>query len=331
MYTIRRLETVTSELYNEGIIRGYCHLYSGQEACAVGMRAVMRPADFAVTTYRCHGWAYMMGVPLFEILAEMAGRQSGCARGKGGSMHMYAKNFYGGFAVLGAQVPVGVGIGLANKYKENGGVSVALYGDGAANQGQVYEAYNMAKLWNIPCIFVCENNGFGLGTTAKRASANTNFYERAGYIPGIGIDGMDVVAVREAARFAIEYCASGNGPLVLETTTTRFAGHGVGDPGTGYRSIEEIQEVHRTCDPIKIFREKILNAELTTAEELKTLEAEVRADVAEAAKKAMADKEPGVEELTMDLYAKADYCDKIRNVVPFAELQHRTLGKAINM
>lgn len=159
MFTIRRLETAASSLYKDKIVRGFCHLYSGQEACAVGMKAALRPDDSVITAYRCHGWTYLHGVPLIKVLAELTGRESGCSRGKGGSMHMYGKNFYGGNGIVGAQVPLGVGIALAAQYQNKKAVCVALYGDGAANQGQVFEVYNMAKLWNIPCIFVCENNG----------------------------------------------------------------------------------------------------------------------------------------------------------------------------
>lgn len=221
MFTIRRLETAASSLYKDKIVRGFCHLYSGQEACAVGMKAAMRPDDSVITAYRCHGWTWLLGVPLQQVLSELTGRQSGCSRGKGGSMHMYGKNFYGGNGIVGAQIPLGVGIALAAKYQDKKAVCVALYGDGAANQGQVFEVYNMAKLWNVPCIFVCENNGYGMGTSAERASASVDYYKRGDYVPGIWVDGMDVLAVREATRFAIEHCDSGKGPIVLETATYR--------------------------------------------------------------------------------------------------------------
>lgn len=219
---IRRLETAAGSLYKEKIIRGFCHLYSGQEACAVGMAAALRPNDDVITAYRCHGWTYLMGGSLNGILCELTGRSSGVARGKGGSMHMYVQNFFGGNGIVGAQVPLGVGIAFAQKYKGDHGVCIALYGDGAANQGQIFEVYNMAKLWKVPCIFVCENNGYGMGTSAERASANTNYYTRGDSVPGIWVDGMDVLAVREATRFAIEYATSEKGgPILLETATYR--------------------------------------------------------------------------------------------------------------
>lgn len=222
MFTVRRLETAASSLYKDKIVRGFCHLYSGQEACAVGMKAAMRADDSVITAYRCHGWTYLLGVPILQVLSELTGRQTGCSRGKGGSMHMYGKNFYGGNGIVGAQVPLGVGIALAAKYLNKKAVCISLYGDGAANQGQVFEVYNMAKLWNIPCIFVCENNGYGMGTSAERASANVDYYKRGDYVPGIWVDGMDVLAVREATRFAIDHCDSGKGPILLETATYRY-------------------------------------------------------------------------------------------------------------
>lgn len=331
MYAIRRMETAAGNLYKEKIIRGFCHLYSGQEACAVGMRAAMRPEDSCITAYRCHGWTYLMGVPIQGVLAELTGRQSGCARGKGGSMHMYSKNFYGGNGIVGAQAPLGVGIAFAAKYKDTKGVCIAAYGDGAANQGQLFEVYNMAKLWNTPCIFVCENNGYGMGTSAERASANVNYYTRGDVIPGIWVDGMDVLAVREATRFAIEHCNSGKGPILLESATYRYSGHSMSDPGTSYRSRDEIAEVRQTRDPITSFRERILTNELATTEELKALEAKVRTEVEAATKVAKADKEISVEELCTDIYAKPDNIAAVRNVLPATELPHKRLGQAVNM
>ncbi|KAJ9593620.1 hypothetical protein L9F63_014798, partial [Diploptera punctata] len=271
MHMIRRLETAAGNLYKEKIIRGFCHLYSGQEACAVGMKQAMRPHDSIISAYRVHGWTYLMGVEPLGVLAELTGRQSGCARGKGGSMHMYTKNFYGGNGIVGAQVPLGAGVAFAAKYSGTDGVCLALYGDGAANQGQIFEVYNIAKLWDIPCIFVCENNGYGMGTSAERASASTQYYTRGDYVPGIWVDGMDVLAVREATQFAINHCTSGKGPMVMEMVTYRYSGHSMSDPGTSYRTREEVQEVRQTRDPITSFRERILTAELATSDELKKI------------------------------------------------------------
>ncbi|RZF44078.1 hypothetical protein LSTR_LSTR013411 [Laodelphax striatellus] len=197
---IRRLETSAGNLYKEKVVRGFCHLSSGQEAIAVGIRCMMREQDSIISGYRSHGWAYLMGVSPANVLCELTGRRSGCSRGKGGSMHMYASNFYGGNGIVGAQVPLGTGIAFAAKYLGKQGVCFSLYGDGASNQGQVYEAFNMAKLWDIPCIYVCENNGYGMGTSAERSSASTNYYTRGDYIPGIWVDSMDVSAVKESAR-----------------------------------------------------------------------------------------------------------------------------------
>lgn len=331
MFTIRRLENAAGSLYKEKIVRGFCHLYSGQEACAVGMRASLRDQDSVITAYRCHGWTYLMGVPVLGVLAELTGRQGGCSRGKGGSMHMYGKNFYGGNGIVGAQVPLGVGISFANKYNKNGGVCVTLYGDGAANQGQIFEVYNMAKLWKTPTIFVCENNGYGMGTSAERAAANVNYYTRGDFVPGIKVDGMDVLAVREATRFAVEFATSEQGPILLETETYRYSGHSMSDPGTSYRSRDEIQEVRQTRDPITSFREKITTTGLVTVEELKTLEAAIRADIDEATKKSKVDREISLEELTADIYSKPDNCEAIRNVLPQSELPHKRLGQAVNL
>ncbi|XP_060519483.1 probable pyruvate dehydrogenase E1 component subunit alpha, mitochondrial isoform X3 [Cylas formicarius] len=327
---IRRMETSAGNLYKEKIIRGFCHLYSGQEAVAVGIHAALRPHDSVITGYRAHGWTYIMGVPPLGVLAELTGRQSGCAKGKGGSMHMYTKNFYGGNGIVGAQVPLGAGIALAAKYKGTDGVCVALYGDGAANQGQVFETYNMAKLWDIPCIFVCENNGYGMGTRADRAAASTAFYTRGDFVPGLWIDGMDVLAVREGAHFAVNHCASGKGPIVLEVATYRYSGHSMSDPGTSYRTREEVQEVRQTRDPITSFKEKILSANLVDADEIKKIELEIRHEVDEATKKAKADKEIGADELSADIYAE-ELVKTVKGVSIFSPLQHKRLGPAVNI
>ncbi|KAF5279392.1 hypothetical protein FQA39_LY05502 [Lamprigera yunnana] len=330
MHTIRRMETTAGNLYKEKIIRGFCHLYSGQEAVAVGIKAALRPHDAVITAYRAHGWTHLMGVDFLGVLAELTGRQSGCARGKGGSMHMYCDNFYGGNGIVGAQIPLGVGVSFALKYNGTDGVCASLYGDGAANQGQVFEAYNIAKIWNLPCIFVCENNGYGMGTSAERASANTNYYTRGDYIPGIWVDGMDVLAVREAARFAVNHCVTGKGPIVLETATYRYSGHSMSDPGTSYRTRDEIQEVRQTRDPITSFKEKITSTDLVSLEELKKIEVGIRSAVDEATKKAKIDSEIGIEQLTADIYSD-NREPTIRNISPFYPLEHVTTRSPVNL
>ncbi|CAG9571818.1 unnamed protein product [Danaus chrysippus] len=318
---IRRIETASGNLYKEKSVRGFCHLYSGQEAVAVGMHSVMRDIDSLITAYRCHGWTYLMGVSVLGVLSELTGRRTGCSRGKGGSMHLYAKNFYGGNGIVGAQVPLGAGIAFAHKYRNDGGVCFALYGDGAANQGQIFEAYNMAKLWNLPCIFVCENNGYGMGTSVERSSASTDYYSRGDYIPGLWVDGMDVVTTREATRFAIDYCTSGKGPLVIEMETYRYSGHSMSDPGTSYRTRDEVQAVRQTRDPITSFKEKILSNGLATADQLKEIDTKIRKEVDEAVKMAKSEPEVGPEELAGDIYYK-NLEPFIRGVQPNSPLQH---------
>jgi len=217
-------------------------------------------------------------------------------------MHLYTKNFYGGNGIVGAQVPVGVGVALAYKYKGEDGVCLALYGDGAANQGQIFEVMNMAKLWSLPCIFICENNGYGMGTSMERSSASTEYYTRGDYVPGIWVDAMDVVGVLEATRFATHYCRSGQGPLVLEMATYRYHGHSMSDPGTSYRTREEIQAVRKSRDPITGFKDKIVSANLATDDELKEIDKIVRKEVEDAATAAVKDDDPPIDTLYSDIY-----------------------------
>jgi len=303
MQVIRRMETAASTLYKSKVIRGFCHLYSGQEACCIGMQAAINMDDSIITAYRCHGWTYIRGVSVKEILCELAGRKTGCSKGKGGSMHMYGHEYYGGNGIVGAQVPVGAGIALAHQYRGNGQICVTLYGDGAANQGQVFETYNMAKLWNLPCIFVCENNGYGMGTSVERAAATTEYHTRGDYIPGIKVDGMDILTVREATKFAADYTRSEKGPILMELATYRYYGHSMSDPGTSYRSRDEVQSVRKTRDPILGLREKLLDSGLADTEDIKRIEQEAKQEIEEAVKAAEADPDPTLDDLYLDLYA----------------------------
>lgn len=330
MMTIRRMEAAANNMYKEKTIRGFCHLYSGQEACAVGMEAALRKTDAVITAYRAHGWTYVRGVSVKSVLAELTGREAGCARGKGGSMHMYSSNFFGGNGIVGAQVPLGAGIAFGLKYLDRDDICLALYGDGAANQGQVFEAYNIAKLWNLPVIFICENNGYGMGTSADRAAASTDYYTRGDYIPGIWVDGMDVLAVREATSFGADLCRSGKGPLVMEVATYRYHGHSMSDPGTSYRTREEIQEVRQTRDPITSFREKIITANIVSSDELKKIEQDVRKEVEEATEVAKTAKEIPLEEMFADIYVDP-LNTKIRGITPFTEHRHKRISTPLNL
>jgi pyruvate dehydrogenase E1 component alpha subunit len=303
MSVIRRMETVAGELYRKKHIRGFCHLYSGQEAVAVGLNSTLRDMDTIITAYRCHGWAYMQGYSVEQILAELFGRATGCSQGLGGSMHMYGERFFGGNGIVGAQVPVGAGVAFAHKFKEDGGVCFAFYGDGAANQGQVFEAYNMAKLWKLPIVFVCENNKFGMGTSSQRSSASVDYYTRGDYVPGIWVDGMDVVAVKNATQFAIEF-ANEEGPLVMEAETYRYHGHSMSDPDTTYRTRDDIKAVRTTRDPIVKLRQRMIDAEMATEEEFKAIDKEVRASVKAQADAALAAPEPDMSLLTKHILAE---------------------------
>ncbi|XP_020043867.1 pyruvate dehydrogenase E1 component subunit alpha, testis-specific form, mitochondrial isoform X1 [Castor canadensis] len=303
MQVVRRMELKADQLYKQKYIRGFCHLCDGQEACCVGLEAAINPSDHVITSYRAHGICYIRGLSVKSILAELTGRRGGCAKGKGGSMHMYAKNFYGGNGIVGAQVPLGAGIALACKYMGKNEICLTLYGDGAANQGQIAEAYNMAALWKLPCVFICENNRYAMGTAIERAAASTDYYKRGNFIPGIRVNGMDVLCVREATKFAVEHCRSGKGPIVMELETYRYHGHSMSDPGISYRTREEIRIMRSKSDPIMLLQEKMISYKLTSVEELKEIDAEVRKEVEDAAQFAITDPEPGLDELGHYLYS----------------------------
>jgi pyruvate dehydrogenase E1 component alpha subunit len=286
------METAADKLYKAKLIRGFCHLSIGQEAIAAGIEHAITKADAVITAYRCHGFAYLRGASVKSVIAELLGRQDGIAFGKGGSMHMFFPGFYGGNGIVGAQVPVGAGIAFAQKYRGEKNATFALYGDGAANQGQVFEAYNMAKLWDVPCVFACENNKYGMGTAASRASALTEYYKRGQYIPGIKVNGMDVLAVKQASAYAREWTTSGNGPIVLEFVTYRYGGHSMSDPGTTYRTRDEIQNMRSTQDPIQGLKKHILEWGVLTEQELKEVDKESKEMVNKEVMDAEASPEP---------------------------------------
>lgn len=268
------------------------------------MEAALEKDDAIITAYRCHGFALMRGGTVHNILAELLGKVTGISRGKGGSMHMFANQFYGGNGIVGAQVPVGAGIAFTQKYLNKNNCTFALYGDGAANQGQIFEVYNMAALLKLPVVFVCENNRYGMGTSIERSSASTDYFKRGGdYIPGLRIDGMDVLAVKEATKFAKDHVIK-NGPLVMEIDTYRYQGHSMSDPGTTYRTREEIQQMRSTRDTIKLVQSQILENDFAKEEELKEIEARIKAEVDEAAARAKDDSFPENFELTTDIYAE---------------------------
>jgi len=307
MATVRRMEMAADALYKAKKIRGFCHLSTGQEAIAVGIEHAITKEDQLITAYRCHGFAHMRGASIKSIIAELLGRRDGISFGKGGSMHMFSRGFFGGNGIVGAQVSLGLGIGFAMKYTGRPNTTFALYGDGAANQGQVFESYNMAKLWDVPVVFCCENNQYGMGTSAARSSASTEYFKRGGYIPGIKVNGMDVIAVRQASAFAKQYTAiDKKGPLVMEFVTYRYGGHSMSDPGTTYRTREEIQRMRSTNDAIAGLKQKMLEWNVVTEDKLKQLDKKTRQyvdkEVAEAEKSPAPEAEPRI--LFEDIYVK---------------------------
>ncbi|KAI3403533.1 PDA1 [Candida oxycetoniae] len=298
MIIVRRMEMAADALYKAKKIRGFCHLSVGQEAIAVGIENAIDHKDTVITSYRCHGFAFMRGASVKSILAELMGRRTGVSFGKGGSMHMFAPGFYGGNGIVGAQVPLGAGLAFAQKYKGERSVCFDLYGDGASNQGQVFEAYNMAKLWNLPCIFVCENNKYGMGTAAARSSATTEYFKRGQYIPGLKINGMDVLACYQGSKFAKDWASQGNGPLVLEFETYRYGGHSMSDPGTTYRTREEVQHMRSRNDPIAGLKAVLLEKNIATEAEIKSYDKAARKYVDEQVAEAEGDAPP---EAKMDI------------------------------
>ncbi|WP_375403268.1 pyruvate dehydrogenase (acetyl-transferring) E1 component subunit alpha [uncultured Sphingomonas sp.] len=303
MLLIRRFEEKAGQLYGLGLIGGFCHLYIGQEAVAVGLQSALSDKDSVITGYRDHGHMLLCGIPPRDVMAELTGRQAGISKGKGGSMHMFSveHKFYGGHGIVGAQVSLGTGLAWAHKYRADGGVALAYFGDGAANQGQVYESFNMAELWKLPIIYVIENNQYAMGTSVNRASAEDQLYRRGESfrIPGIQVDGMDVLECRGAAETALEWVRAGKGPIILEMKTYRYRGHSMSDPAK-YRSREEVQAVREKSDPIE--RMKALLAEQGIKEDqLKSVEQETRKLVNEAADFAESTPEPGAAELYTDV------------------------------
>lgn len=304
MTLIRRFEEKAGQLYGLGLIGGFCHLYIGQEAVAVGIQSALEGGkDSVITGYRDHGHMLAYGIDPKVIMAELTGRAAGISRGKGGSMHMFSVDhkFYGGHGIVGAQVSLGTGLGFAHKYKNDGGVCVAYFGDGATNQGQVYESFNMAELWKLPIIFVIENNQYAMGTSVNRSSAEDQLFRRGESfrIPGLQINGMDVLAVRGAIEEALDWVRSGKGPILLEMKTYRYRGHSMSDPAK-YRSREEVQTMREKSDPIEGVK-KYLEAAGVTPEELKAIDQEIRKIVNESADFAETSPEPAPAELYTDV------------------------------
>jgi len=304
MLLIRRFEEKAGQLYGMGAIGGFCHLYIGQEAVVVGMQMALKKGDQVITGYRDHGHMLATGMEARGVMAELTGRRGGYSKGKGGSMHMFSieKNFYGGHGIVGAQVSLGTGLAFANRYRGNDFVSLTYFGDGAANQGQVYESFNMAELWKLPVVYVIENNRYAMGTSVARASAQADFSKRGASfnIPGEQVDGMDVRAVKAAADKAVAWCRAGNGPFILEMQTYRYRGHSMSDPAK-YRAREEVEKVRHDQDPIEQVRNRLLAAKVSE-QELKDIDAKVREIVNDAADFAQHDPEPDVSELYTDIY-----------------------------
>ena len=304
MLRIRRFEEKAGQLYGMGLIGGFCHLYIGQEAVVIGMQMAIEEGDQVITGYRDHGHMLACGMDPKGVMAELTGRRGGYSKGKGGSMHMFSteKNFYGGHGIVGAQCSLGTGIAFANRYRENGRVCLTYFGDGAANQGQVYESFNMAELWKLPVVYVIENNKYAMGTSVERATAQPNFSKRGASfnIPGEQVDGMDVRAVKASGDRAVAFARGGKGPYILEMMTYRYRGHSMSDPAK-YRSKDEVQKVRTEHDPIEQVRARIIAEKIKSEDEMKKIDTEVRNIVNEAAEFATNNSEPDASELTTDV------------------------------
>lgn len=309
MLLIRRFEEKAGQLYGMGEIAGFCHLYIGQEAVVTGMQACLKEGDQVITGYRDHGHMLACGMEARGVMAELTGREGGYSRGKGGSMHMFSreKNFFGGHGIVGAQVPLGTGLAFSNKYLGKDNVCLAYFGDGATNQGQVYEAFNMASLWDLPVVYVIENNQYAMGTSLERASAETELYKRgiSFEIVGEEVDGMDVNAVRAAGEKAVKHARSGKGPYILEMETYRYRGHSMSDPAK-YRKREEVDDVRSHRDPIEGLKKEILDAEHASEDELKAIDKEIRAIVQDSVDFARESPEPDPSELWTDVLIEAE-------------------------
>jgi pyruvate dehydrogenase E1 component alpha subunit len=306
MLLIRRFEEKAGQLYGMGLIGGFCHLYIGQEAVVVGLEACTKQGDKRITSYRDHGHMLACGMDANGVMAELTGRSGGYSKGKGGSMHMFSKerHFYGGHGIVGAQVPLGAGLAFADKYLGNDNVTFAYFGDGAANQGQVYETYNMAELWNLPVVFVIENNQYAMGTSVKRSTKSTTLFGRglAYGIKGEAVDGMDVLAVKAAGEKAVAACRAGEGPYILEMMTYRYRGHSMSDPAK-YRTREEVEKMKTEKDAIEHVRDLLLGAGLASDEDLKAIDKDIKEIVNASAEYAKESPEPDLSELWTDIYA----------------------------
>ncbi len=304
MLLMRRFEEKAGQMYGMGLIGGFCHLYIGQEAVVTGIQSTLKDGDTILTSYRDHAHMLACKIDPKEIMAELTGRASGISKGKGGSMHMFSveHGFYGGHGIVAAQVPIGAGLGFAHKYRGTDNVSVVHFGDGASNQGQIYESFNMAELWSLPVVFVIENNQYAMGTAVKRASSEVELHRRGESfrIPGEAVDGMDVLAVREAAMRAVKWCRDGNGPILLEMNTYRYRGHSMSDPAK-YRSKEEVQKMRAEHDPIDQVKQRLLDDKIMSEDDMKAIDKDVKAIVAEAAKFAQESPEPDPSELYNDI------------------------------